>query len=60
MQQNIVVTEPAKPRPGESRTGSVFVERRRQGRFTWTVKVIRGGPPVSDRRVVQPQVQRRV
>jgi hypothetical protein len=57
MQQNVVA--PVKDRP-ESRTDGQFVERRKQGKFTWTVKVIRGGPPTADRRVVQPELQRRI
>lgn len=57
MQQNIVVAEPAKPRPVE-RTGSVVVDRKKQGRYTWTIKVYRGGPPADKR--VAPEIQRRV
>lgn len=59
MQQNVVVVSPDKLRSGESRTGGTVVGTRKQGKFTWTVRVIRGGPP-ADRRVTQPELQRRV
>lgn len=52
MQQN--VASPAKNRLEESRAGE-FVERRRQGKYTWRIRIIRGGSPINDKRQVLQQ-----